>query len=127
MLDQLVHGFVPGALGITAEGWREEEVLHVDDDEGCFGGVEGYGVGGCGEGEARVDWRGGWGWRVGEVEAGGGVVEPEVFGRGADYGWRGICGLAIGLVGGISFGGHYCEVIECEWRKQYIPMLECVC
>lgn len=112
MLDQLVHGFMPGALGITAEGWREEEVLHVDDDKGCFGWVESYRVSCCGEGKARVDWRGGWGWRVAEVEAGGGVVEPEVFGRGADYGWRGVFGLAVGLPRGFVLGGHCCGVVE---------------
>ena len=108
MLDQLAHGFVSGALGIAAEGRREEEVLHVDDEEGCFGGVEGDGVCGCLEGEARVDWRGGWCWRVGEVEAGGGVVEPEVFAGKADDCWR----SGGDLVVGVGFGGHRCGETE---------------
>ena len=65
MLDQLGHGFVSGALGVAAEGRREEEVLHVNDEERCLGGVEGDGLCGCGEREARVDRRGGRGGRVG--------------------------------------------------------------
>ena len=64
MLNQLAHGFVPGTLGIAAKGRREEEILHVNDEEGCFGGVESDEVCGCGESEARVDGRGGRGWRV---------------------------------------------------------------
>lgn len=54
-----------GALGVAAEGRREEEVLHVNDEERCLGGVEGDGLCGCGEREARVDRRGGRGGRVG--------------------------------------------------------------
>ena len=97
---------MPGTLGIAAESRREEEVLHVNDEESCFGGVEGYLICGCGKIEARVDWRGGRGWRVGEVETGGGVVEPEVFGWGADYCWRtGGCGF-VGMVVGGGFGCH---------------------
>ena len=67
----------------SSEGFREEEVLHVDDDEGGFGGVDGDGDGGGLDGEFGV-WDGGcWGCWVREVEAAGRVVEPEV-GRLAD-------------------------------------------
>ena len=44
MLDQLLAGCVAGAP-FPAEGLTEEEVLHVDDDEGGFGGGDCYG--GC--------------------------------------------------------------------------------
>ena len=48
-----------GVFG-AAELGRDEEVLHVDYDEGGFGGGDGDGGGGGGEGDARVDWgRGG--------------------------------------------------------------------
>lgn len=104
-----------GALGIAAEGRREEEVLHVDDEEGCFGGVEGDGVCGCLEGEARVYRRGGQGCGVGEVEAGGGVVEPEVFGWGADDCWRSVGDLVVG----VGFGRHCCGETELKLELDF--------
>lgn len=33
----------------SSEGLREEEVLHIDDDEGGFGRIDGDGNRGCGD------------------------------------------------------------------------------
>ncbi len=67
-----------GTVGCAAQGFREEEVLHVDYDEGCFLGIDGYGGCGCLEADARGDWGGLWVGRVGQVETVAGAVEPEV-------------------------------------------------
>lgn len=87
-----------GPVWDAAEGGGEEEVLHVDDDKGCFGGVDGDGGCGCAEAEAGGYGGGGWGWRVREVEALGWVVEPEV-GEVAEG------GVARGVAGGGRRGG----------------------
>lgn len=61
----------------AAKGRTQEEALHVDDDEGGFGGVDGDGFGGGLDCDGWGDgWRGGCGW-MGEVEAGLGGIEPE--------------------------------------------------
>lgn len=96
--QQGVAGFMAGSVWDAAEGRVQEEVLHVDDDEGCFERVDGDGGCGCADAEAGGDGWGGWGWRVGEVEALGWVVEPEI--RGVAEG-----GVARGVAGGGRHGG----------------------
>lgn len=61
MLDELGARCVAGA-GFAAEGGGEEEVLHVDYDEGGFGGGDGDGVVGGGldgyfGSRGRLRWR----------------------------------------------------------------------
>ncbi len=85
---------MPGPVWEAAEGRVQEEVLHVDDDEGCFAWVDGDGGCGCAEVETGGYGGGEWGWRVGEVEAVVGAVEPEVG------------GVAEGGVVGGGGGGH---------------------
>ena len=72
--------------------------MHVDDDEGGFGGKNGDREGGGANGVV-----GGWGGRgwcrwVGEVEAGLGVIEPEGGVGVADN------SFAVGLVGIVHHG-----------------------
>ena len=84
MCEELLLREEAGAIFRTAELWAQEEVLHVDDDEGGFGWVEGYGFGGGFDTHAGRNGRGFRCGGVGEVEACCGVVEPEG-GGGADY------------------------------------------
>jgi len=112
--QQGIAGFMPGPVWEAAEGRVQEEVLHVDDDEGCFAWVDGDGGCGCAEVETGGYGGGEWGWRVGEVEAVVGAVEPEVGGvaeggvvggggggeRGGGEGGKG------GGGGGRGGGGH---------------------
>ena len=92
-----------GGVACTAgspEGFGEEEVLHIDDDEGGFGGGDGDGDGGGLYGGFWGGDGGGWGVGVGEVEAVGGVVEPEVGGLADERfaGWRGRLGSGTHVV-----------------------------
>lgn len=104
MRQEGVAGLVARTIRGAADGGRQEEVLHVDDDEGGFGGVDGDGGrGGC-EVEARRDGWGGGGCGVGEVEAVGGSVEPEV-GGGAEDG--GVVGWKLVVEAGAEGGGHF--------------------
>lgn len=82
----------------SPEGFGEEEVLHVDDDEGGFRGGDGDGDSGGLDGGFGGGDGGGWGIGVREVEAVGGVVEPEVGGLADERlaGWR----------GGLGSGSH---------------------
>lgn len=59
---------------------------------------------------------------MGEVETGGGVVEPEVFGRRADYCWRSVCGLTVG----VRFGGHCWGEMELESELRMIATFDAV-
>lgn len=64
----------------SSEGLREEEVLHIDDDEGGFGRIDGDGNRGCGDRDSWCRNRGLWrGW-MGKVETMIGVVQPKVRG-----------------------------------------------
>ena len=80
------------------EGFGEEEILHVDDDEGGFGGGDGDGDGAGLDGGFGGGGGGCWGVGVREVETVGGVVEPEVGGLADE-------GLAC-LRGGLGSGTH---------------------
>ena len=62
----------------SSEGLGEEEVLHVDDDESRFGGVDGNGDGGGFECDFGGRNWGRWRGRMGEVKAMMRVVQPEV-------------------------------------------------
>lgn len=63
-----------GTIGCTAQGFGEEEVLHVDYDKGCFLGVDGNGCCGCLEAEAGNYSRRIWARWMGEVETVTGAV-----------------------------------------------------